>query len=57
MTGIPAISVPCGIFSANLPLGMQFFAPMGKENRLIDIARQLEESEPWKDRRPEIFVA
>jgi len=57
MTGIPAISVPCGIFSDNLPLGMQFFAPMGKENRLIDIARQLEESEPWKDRRPEIFVA
>ena len=57
MTGIPAISVPCGIFSDNLPLGMQFFAPMGKENRLIDIARQLEESEPWGDRRPEIFVA
>jgi len=57
ITGIPAISVPCGVLSDDLPLGMQFLASMGREDSLIDIARQLEESEPWKARVPEVFVA
>jgi len=55
-SGVPAISVPCGIGPEDLPLGMHFFAPMGGEMQLLDIARQLEEAEPWIDRRPGVFV-
>ncbi|MFT4518822.1 MAG: amidase [Halioglobus sp.] len=57
MTGIPAISVPCAIGPGNLPLGMQFMAPMGGEAALLDIAQQLEESEPWIGRRPTVFAS
>ena len=56
-SGIPAISVPCGVGPNDLPLGMHFFGPMGGEMELLDIARQLEEAEPWIDRRPEVFVS
>jgi amidase len=57
MIGVPAISVPCATGPGGLPLGMQFIAPMGGEARLLDIARQLEESEPWIDRRPAVFAS
>lgn len=56
MTGLPAISIPCAIGPGGLPLGMHFFSGMGKERILIDIARQLEESDPWIDRHPSIYV-
>ena len=56
MTGLPAISVPCAVGPDGLPLGMHFFAGMGKESILIDIARQLEESDPWANRMPQIHV-
>ena len=56
-TGIPAISVPCGIGPANMPLGMQFFAAMGGEATLLDVAQQLERSEPWIQRKPGVFAS
>ena len=56
-TGVPAISVPCGIGPGNMPLGMQFYGPMGTEARLLDIARQLEIADPWVNRRPGVHVA
>jgi len=56
-TGLPAISVPCGIGPADLPLGMHFFARMGGESQLLDIAHQLEQAEPWIDRKPAVFAA
>ncbi len=55
-TGLPAISVPCGIGPGNLPLGMHFLAQMGGEAALLDVAQQLEEAEPWINRRPDIFA-
>ena len=41
-TGQPAISVPAGYDSNNCPIGAQFHAPWSKENNLINIASQLE---------------
>ena len=56
ITGVPAISVPCGLGPGGLPLGMHFLAAMGNERVLIDIARQLEESEPWINRKPPVYA-
>ena len=56
-TGLPAISVPCGTGPGDLPLGAHFFAAMGAEAQLLDVAQQLEEADPWRDRRPQIFAA
>jgi aspartyl-tRNA(Asn)/glutamyl-tRNA(Gln) amidotransferase subunit A len=44
LAGIPAISVPMGtveIAGKQLPLGMQFMAPHGGEDRLFNIAAKV----------------
>ena len=56
-TGLPAISVPCGTGPGGLPLGAHFFGAMGQEATLLDVAAQLEEADPWRDRRPVVFAA
>jgi len=56
-SGVPAISVPCATGPGDLPLGMHFLAPIGGEARLLDIARQLEEAEPWIQNRPAVFAS
>lgn len=47
LTGQPAMSVPTHITSEGLPLGVQFIAPKGKEDWLLSLAGQLEESDLW----------
>ena len=52
LTGVPAMSVPLHWTVDGLPLGVQFTARMGDEARLLQLARQLEVTQPWFDRRP-----
>jgi amidase len=47
LTGQPAISVPVHLTAAGLPLGVQFMAPKGKEDWLLQLAAQIEQSELW----------
>lgn len=42
LTGVPAISVPCGFSSERLPIGLQLLAPWGEDERLLDIAEAFE---------------
>jgi aspartyl-tRNA(Asn)/glutamyl-tRNA(Gln) amidotransferase subunit A len=42
LSGVPAISVPCGLDSRGLPIGLQFTAPALGEPGLFRAARALE---------------
>ncbi|MGH9793430.1 MAG: amidase, partial [Candidatus Acidiferrales bacterium] len=42
LTGLPAISIPCGFTRAGLPIGMQVIAPAWAEASLLRIAKCLE---------------
>ncbi|MFJ7726807.1 amidase [Neobacillus sp. NPDC097160] len=55
-TGQPAISLPLGWSSEGLPIGLQFAARFGDESTLFQLASQLEEAQPWQDKRPNLNV-
>lgn len=52
LTGTPAMTVPLHWTADGLPLGVQFVARFGEEDRLLQLARQLEEQQPWFGRLP-----
>jgi amidase len=54
VTGQPAISLPLHWTDAGLPVGAQLTAAYGREDLLIRVAAQLEESVPWAHRWPEL---
>ena len=55
-TGGPAMSVPLGMSSDGLPIGVHFAAPLGAEARLLALAFELEQAAPWIDRRPPLWA-
>ena len=52
LTGLPAISVPCGFDPHGLPIGLQLVARPWAEARLLRIARAYERATSWHERRP-----
>ena len=53
-TGQPAISLPLGMSTDGLPIGVQLAAPFGREDVLVRLASQIEAAAPWADRRPPV---
>ena len=49
-TGQPAMSIPL-VWADCLPIGVQFAARIGEEELLFSLAHQLEQAQPWFDRR------
>ena len=56
-TGTPAVSLPLCEDSTGMPLGAHIMAPIGREDRLFNLAGQLEKIAPWADKRPALHVA
>lgn len=54
LAGLPAISLPCGLTSGGLPIGLQLTAPPLEEARLLRGARMYEASSGLELSRPEI---
>jgi amidase len=57
VTGQPAISLPLGISSSGLPIGVQFIARFGREATLIRLASEFEKSMPWNNLIPPTHVS
>ena len=51
MAGIPALSVPCGFTSDNLPLGLQIMGRLFGEETVFKVAHAYEQNTPWHTRR------
>jgi Asp-tRNA(Asn)/Glu-tRNA(Gln) amidotransferase A subunit family amidase len=51
-SGQPAISLPLGITTDGLPLGVQLVAAPRGEGTLLAAAAQLQDCMPWDHRRP-----
>ena len=56
ITGQPAISLPMALSSSGLPIGVQLVGAFGRDDHLVAVGAQLEQAEPWADRRPAIFA-
>ncbi len=52
VAGVPAISVPCGFTSENLPVGLQLIAPHFQEERMFSVATAYEAQHDWYMRAP-----
>jgi amidase len=48
ISGSPAISLPLGTASNDMPVGVQFVAPYGQDKLLLELALELEAAQPWK---------
>ncbi len=55
LAGVPAISVPCGLSSERLPIGLQLVGNFWSETTLLNLAHKYETAHPLKA-RPAIFA-
>jgi len=55
VTGQPAISLPLAWSKSGLPIGVQFVGRFGEEHLLLQLAAQIERTEPWSKKRPPVY--
>ena len=54
LNGVPAISVPCGWTSHNLPVGLQIVGRRFADAEVLRLAAAFESVAPWAERRPSL---
>ena len=54
VTGLPALSIPCGFSSDSLPIGLQLMGRRMEESRLLRIGHAYEQATDWHLRHPQI---
>jgi len=52
MYALPTISIPCGMSSAGLPIGLQLAGPPWEEQRVLALAQAFQQATDWHTRRP-----
>jgi aspartyl-tRNA(Asn)/glutamyl-tRNA(Gln) amidotransferase subunit A len=52
LTGLPAISLPCGFTNNGLPMGLQIIAPAFAEGTALRVAYAYEQATEWHKHRP-----
>lgn len=52
LTGIPAISVPCGFTKENLPVGLHLMGKAFDEQMILNVAYAYEQNTDWHKRSP-----
>jgi len=52
LTGMPAMSIPCGFTSAGLPVGLQLQGDYFTEARLLNVAHRFQQATDWHRREP-----
>ena len=52
VSGQPAVSLPAGLTSNGLPIGVQLAGRCFEEAKVLAVARELEQRLPWRERRP-----
>ncbi|MBI3169819.1 MAG: amidase [Chloroflexi bacterium] len=57
LTGLPALSVPCGFTSENLPIGLQIVSRAWNESGVLRIGYAHQEATDWHRMRPSIAMA
>jgi amidase len=57
LTGLPAISVPCGFTASGLPVGLQIVGRRRQEAAVLRAAAAFEAAAPWRDRIPPVVAA
>jgi len=55
LTGLPAISIPCGISKEGLPMGLQIVSKAWNETRILRAAYAYEHQTNWGMRRPPVI--
>jgi aspartyl-tRNA(Asn)/glutamyl-tRNA(Gln) amidotransferase subunit A len=54
LTGLPALSVPCGFTAAGLPIGMQVVARPFAEETVLRLGYAYQQATPWTSRHPDL---
>jgi aspartyl-tRNA(Asn)/glutamyl-tRNA(Gln) amidotransferase subunit A len=54
LAGVPGISIPCGLTSDNLPIGLQLIGKHFDEESILKVAHAFEQSTDWHKRRPDL---
>ena len=52
LAGLPGLSLPCGISSSGLPIGMQLIGPHLGEEKILHAAYAYEQATDWHTKRP-----
>ena len=54
LSGLPAVSVPCGFNQEGLPIGLQIIARPFDEETIFRVAYTFEQNTEWHKRKPKL---